>query len=297
MLTSHQLPVPVVVVGGISVGGSGKTPMVLSLIDHLRGEGMRPGVISRGYGGNSDFWPRVVGDDTSAELVGDEPQLIWQISGAPVVVGPERVRCGQHLLDRFDCDVIISDDGFQHFALKRDHDLVVVDGEAGIGNGWCLPSGPLREPVSALSRAHTVVVNGESSFDDKLGVPVYEMRSELGDARNLVTEETRPLSEFAGSTINAMAAIGNPDRFFAQLKELGLSVEPRPFPDHYQYDEADLPKSDDAIVMMTEKDGIKCQGMRSEPFARNVWIVPAKVSVDAAVFERVDETLKRVARK
>ena len=291
LLRSYRLPVPVLVAGGITAGGSGKTPLVIELVNHLKETGFNPGVISRGYGGKSTFWPRQVGDDTSAELVGDEPQLIRDRCQVPVVVGPDRIRSGRFLLDRCSCDVIVSDDGFQHFAIKRDLDLVVIDGESGVGNGWCLPSGPLREPVSGLARADVVVINGDKRFHTPLPIHTFKMHSRLANAFNLVSGENRSLQEFLGEPVCAMAAIGNPARFFAQLEEAGLDLDSLPFPDHHYYSEQDFAKVGKRAVMMTEKDGIKCKAMKSQPFAKNIWVITTTVTVDTDVFAAVDKVV------
>lgn len=288
---SYGMSVPVLVVGGLTVGGVGKTPVVMELVRYLKDAGFNPGVISRGYGGSSPFWPREVGTDTTPEMVGDEPQLIYEQCQIPVVVGPDRIRSGHYLIDRCNCDVIISDDGYQHYRLKRDMDVVVVDGEWGFGNGWCLPAGPLREPVSALSRADVVVLNGDKLFDAPLPSHFYQMRSRLSDGINLATRKIRPLSEFKGQRVHGVAAIGNPNRFFSQLRGAGLEVATHPFPDHHFYSEQDLSHGNSETIMMTEKDGIKCRAMKDLSIARNIWIVPAVVTLDPAVFIAVDEAM------
>ena len=289
---------PVIIVGSISVGGSGKSPLVIALVNHLKEKGFKPGVISRGYGGKSAFWPRAVDQTTSAELVGDEPQLIFEQCDVPVVTGPDRVRNGYYLIDDMNCngncDILISDDGYQHFALKRTIDIAVVDGQYGFGNGWCLPAGPLREPKSALKRADIVVINGPSTGELLRGIPcccpVYCMGMELQEAYNLMDKRRRKLSEFSNYPVHAVAGIGNPIRFFSQLENAGIDITPQVFPDHHKFTENDLAFADNREVLMTEKDGVKCRGMS---VAKNIWVVPAKLRVDEDLYQRVEALISK----
>jgi tetraacyldisaccharide 4'-kinase len=290
--TGH-LDAPVIVVGGISSGGSGKTPLVIALARYLHKQGYRPGIISRGYGGNSAYWPRQVDQATTAELVGDEPQLMYELAGVPVVVGPDRIADGRQLLKDNGCDVVVSDDGFQHFRLHRDLDIVVIDTQAGFGNGWCLPSGPLREPVSALQRAGMIVINGNAETEAALPGALsgaMSMTMNPGDCYNLVTGESRDLASFSGSMVNAVAGIGNPERFFRQLEQTGIELRRHPFPDHYRFLPSDLEFENDGPVLMTEKDGIKCRTMEIKT---SVWIVRANVDLDPNFYTRIDEFMNQ----
>ena len=283
---TQKLDAPVIVVGGISAGGSGKTPLVIALAKYLNDNGYRPGVISRGYRGSSTYWPRQVTRTTTADVVGDEPQLIYELAGVPVVVGPDRLEDGRMLIEENGCDVIVSDDGFQHFRLHRDLDIVVIDGQAGFGNGWCLPSGPLREPASAIRRAGIVVFNSA----DKAGFPMGALWMSMspGDCYNLVSGEPRSLESFKDSTAHAVAGIGNPERFFMQLQEAGITVYRHAFIDHHRFVQSDLDFADGAPVLMTEKDGVKCRNMES---VGHVWIVRAQVELEPAIFRRIDEAI------
>lgn len=285
----------VIVVGGIGVGGSGKTPLVIALVKHLKKLGYKPGVISRGYGGQTAFWPREVDQTTTPELVGDEPQLIFEKCNVPVVVGPDRVRSGCYMIDKLKCNVLISDDGYQHFALKRNIDIVVIDGNSGFGNGWCLPAGPLREPKSAIKRADIVVLNKEldkclDNSDIKLiqNTQPCSMFMVLGDARNLQDATLRKLSEFSDRSVHAIAGIGNPERFFLQLENSGVNFIRHVFPDHHNFTESDLTFGDDNALIMTEKDGIKCRDMTA---AKNMWVVPAELRVDDVLYQRIEDML------
>ncbi len=253
LLHSQRLPVPVIVAGNITVGGTGKTPLVIALVELLRAQGWKPGVISRGYGGQASEWPQAVDADADPRLVGDEPLLIAQRTGAPMAVGPDRAAAARHLLDSHDVDIIISDDGLQHYRLQRDVEIVVVDGARRLGNGHCLPAGPLREPHGRLQQADFVVVNGG-------GFEGLAMSLEPAPPRAVGEEQrTQPLEQFRGQRVHALAGIGHPQRFFSMLEQAGLAIVPHPFPDHHRFSAADLDFGDAAPVLMTEKDAVKCR--------------------------------------
>jgi len=254
---AERLPVPVIVVGNITVGGTGKTPLVLWLAKALREAGYRPGIISRGYGGERDQ-ARPVWVNDMASAVGDEPLLLVRESGCPVWVGRRRVEVGQGLLARNpQVDVLISDDGLQHAQLGRDIEIVVIDGARGLGNGHLLPWGPLRESVRRLSRVDAVVVNGELQRPlPDIAAPRYGMRLQ-GDVLENLAEPgiRRPVTDFLGRELTAIAGIGNPARFFASLRSLGLTVRGRAFPDHHAFEPRDIPTG---TVLMTAKYAVKC---------------------------------------
>ncbi len=254
-LKRARLPVPVVVVGNITAGGSGKTPLTLALIDWLRRAGYSPGVISRGYGGNAKT-PMPVRADSDPALAGDEPVLIARRAGCPVWIGRARAEAGRRLLECHpEVDVILADDGLQHYALARDVELAVVDGERGFGNGRLLPAGPLREPVSRLRSVDAVIVNG-AGRTDTYPVPAFSMRLAAGRCVNLADPARwDAIERFRGETIHAVAGIGHPERFFAGLEAMGLRIERHAFPDHHAFRADDLPAG---TVLMTEKDAVKC---------------------------------------
>jgi len=259
-LKSVRLAVPVIVVGGISVGGSGKTPLVLWLARFLRDNGYRPGIVSRGYGGSASA-PCEVTVDAPASEVGDEPVLLARRSACPVWVGHDRVAAARRLLAaQPQVDIIIADDGLQHHRLQRDVEIVVLDGERGIGNGFLLPAGPLRERVGRLRQVDAVVVNGTGGKPFMAGQNSHPMILEgslfhhLADGR-----ETAPAESFRGRVVHAVAGIGNPPRFFRHLEQLGLDITPHAFPDHHVYSLADLDFPGDAPILMTEKDAVKCE--------------------------------------
>ena len=267
ILKSHSLPVPVVVIGNLTVGGTGKTPLLIWLARLLADAGYRPGIISRGYGGRSETWPQWVDKDSAVDCVGDEAKLIATATGCPMAVSPKRVEAANLLLKKSACNVILSDDGLQHYALNRTIECAVIDGERRFGNGYCLPAGPLREPVSRLETVDFVIVNGEKSEDRE-----FSMQLDGDTAVNLTTGEQKKLSEFIGQPCHALAGIGNPERFFSMLKSAGLDCISHPFPDHYRFQPADIEFGDHYPVLMTEKDAVKCTKMANPRH----WFVPVQ---------------------
>lgn len=278
-----KLKVPVIMVGNLTVGGTGKTPLVIYLAKRLKASGYRPGIIARGYGGKAQTWPLSVTQACNPDVVGDEPLLLAKHSGCPVAVGPKRVESAQLLLDQNACDLIISDDGLQHYALARDIEIVVVDGERWFGNGYCLPAGPLREPSSRLESVDFVVVNGEKNQADQ-----FSMQFTGNVAVNLQTGENRPLAEFIGQPCHAVAGIGNPERFFKLLENAGLTPTCHSFPDHYRFAAADLQFKNNLPVLMTEKDAVKCGGFDKA----NLWQVPVQAELEPEFDNRFLELLR-----
>ncbi|MDR3416499.1 MAG: tetraacyldisaccharide 4'-kinase [Nevskia sp.] len=284
-----RLPVPVIVVGNLTVGGTGKTPFVLWLVQLLRAQGWRPGVISRGYGGHAPSYPLRVGAATDAAWAGDEPALIARRLGVPVAVAPDRVAAARLLLDGGEADILISDDGLQHYRLARDLEICVVDGSRGLGNGALLPAGPLREPPQRLDRVQLLVVNGGGWRRD--GVPALDMRLELSEAVALEAGERRPLAAFAGQRVHAVAGIGNPQRFFDALRGAGIEVVPHPFPDHHRYVAADLDFEPALPLLMTEKDAVKCRELARPGW----WQVPAETVITAEGAALVQQLVARLS--
>jgi tetraacyldisaccharide 4'-kinase len=255
---SHRVPRPVIVVGNLTAGGSGKTPLTVWLAAALHARGLRVGIVSRGYGGTAQG-PVCVTAESDPALVGDEPVLIARRTPATVVVARDRVAAAARLVP--DVDVILADDGLQHYRLARDREFVVVDGRRGLGNGRLLPAGPLREPRSRGAAADAYVVNGGGEGATArlaAGPPVVRMRLAPGDVVALADGSRVPLAAWAGRRVHAVAGIGDPERFFATLRAAGLDVVPHPFPDHARFAAADLAFGDDAPVLMTEKDAVKC---------------------------------------
>jgi tetraacyldisaccharide 4'-kinase len=283
-----QLPVPVIVVGNITVGGTGKTPFVLWLVERLRAQGWRPGVISRGYGGCAPEYPLRVTAATDPAWAGDEPALIARRLGLPVAVAPDRVAAARLLIEAGEVNILVTDDGLQHYRLARDLEICVVDGSRGLGNGALLPGGPLREPPARLREVDLVVVNGGGWQPP--GQAALDMRLCTTEAIQLGGSERRPLAAFAGAKVHAVAGIGNPQRFFASLRGAGLEVFPHPFPDHHRYKAIDLAFDGPQPVLMTEKDAVKC-GDLALP---HHWVVPAQAQIAAQGAALVQQLLDRL---
>lgn len=286
VLPRVRLPVPVVVVGNISVGGTGKTPLTIALVEALRARGFKPGVISRGFGGSAQVASRVDAQSEPA-VVGDEARLIFDATGAPVAIARKRADAGRLLLQGGGIDVLIADDGLQHYALCRDVEICVIDGERRFGNGRLLPAGPLREPASRLESADFRVCNGDAARPGEVSMTL------AGDTAVSLADraERRALRDFAGRRAHAVAGIGNPQRFFAQLRALGIDAQEHPFPDHRAFVAADLDFGDDAPVLMTEKDAVKCSA-----FARaDWWSVPVRAQLPMEFVEAVAARIRAIA--
>ncbi len=262
-----RLPVPVIVVGNITAGGTGKTPVVLWLVARLRSAGWRPGILSRGYKGQASTWPQRVRLDSDPAWVGDEPVLLAQRSGCPVAVGPNRIAAAGLILDQ--CNILVADDGLQHHALERDFEIAVIDGERGLGNGLCLPAGPLREPRQRLDSVGAVVINGGDYWAPGARVLRGELRA--GPACQLSGNEARRLESFRSEGVHALAGIGNPGRFFRMLKAAGLQVTAHPLPDHARIRQQDLSVADAGALLMTEKDAVKARCLN---VPAGCWYVP-----------------------
>jgi len=272
LLPSRRADVPVIVIGNLIVGGSGKTPLVLWIAEFLKSQGFTPGIVSRGYGGNVDA-PREATVASEPFEVGDEPIVLARRSGCTVWVGPDRVRAAATLRDQHpDVDVLIFDDGLQHYRMRRDIEIAVVDAR-GFGNGFMLPAGPLREPPGRLRSVDAVVAHGTKAVKgfamSLVGAPLYC----LADAR-----DRRPVSAFIDKRVHAVAGIGDPNRFFLQLAKLGIKVMPHPFPDHHPFRPAEIDFADGVPVVMTEKDAVKCRR-----FAKpNYFVFPVNAELDPA---------------
>ncbi|MCB1771991.1 MAG: tetraacyldisaccharide 4'-kinase [Gammaproteobacteria bacterium] len=283
LLRRRRFDVPVVVVGNITVGGTGKTPLVVWLTRHLRSHGWRPGIVSRGYGGRASHWPQQVRADSDVGVVGDEAVMLAEATGCPMCVGPDRPAAVQALLDHANVDIVISDDGLQHYALARNLEIVVVDGQRRLGNGLPLPAGPLREPRSRLRGVDIVVVNGEASGDGECA-----MAMRPGNVTGLRNEAVARLQSFAGRQVHAVAGIGNPTRFFDMLRDHGLEVIEHCFDDHHRFRAADLSFDPALPVLMTGKDAVKCRRLPCD----NCWVVGVEAQPDARFVDRLNLALK-----
>ena len=280
-----ESPVPVIVVGNVSVGGTGKTPFVIWLAAQLKQRGLKVGIVTRGYGGKGTQWPRAVTPTSDPREVGDEPVLLARRTGCPVVAGPDRVACVEALLADSRVDVVLSDDGLQHYRLGRSFEIAIVDGVRGMGNGMCLPAGPLREPVSRLQEVDAIVVNG----GDWGHAGVFRAEAVVTKVYHLHDGELRTLDSFRSKPVHAVAGIGNPQRFFDLLLEAGLDVVAHPLADHADIGLDVLQFEEPGAVLITEKDAVKCEHLKPN----GVWCVVVDFQFDADMTARL---MRRVLR-
>lgn len=285
---SWRAPVPVVIVGNLTAGGNGKTPMVIWLVEQLQQRGYRVGVVSRGYGGKSAVYPLVLDAQTTTRQAGDEPVLIYQRTGAPVAISPKRAEAVQALLNQGQLDLIITDDGLQHYALQRDFELVVIDGVRRFGNGWWLPAGPMRERVSRLRTVDACVANGGVAQPGEIA-----MKLQAQDAVNIASGERRPAIELPH--VVAMAGIGHPPRFFATLEKLGVEVEREvAFADHQEYNYGQLAAlaSQGQTLLMTEKDAVKCRAFAQPDW----WYLPVEAVLATEQAEQLLQGIQKLIK-
>lgn len=280
-LACESVAAPVVVVGNITLGGSGKTPFVIWLVELFTAHGYKPGIVSRGYGGRATYWPQQVRIDADPKAVGDEPIMLAQRCGCPVVVDPLRSRGARALIETAGCDLIIADDGLQHYALARDLEIGLIDGRRRFGNGWLLPAGPLREPISRLEHCDFLVVKGRAQGREyPMKFTGYELISVTGE---------RPSQEpqrFAGNQVHAVTAIGDAESFFASLRRLGIEVIEHAYPDHHWFERGEIYFNDELPVVMTEKDAVKCRGFAND----NHWALRFSVEIG----DKLDQKLVNI---
>ena len=292
LLASRRVPVPVIVVGNITVGGTGKTPLVIALAEQLAVAGYRPGIASRGYGANPPLVPFLVTADKPASQCGDEPLLLSRRTGLPVVIDPDRPAACRYLTDHCDCDVIISDDGLQHYRMQRDIEIVVLDGSRGVGNGMLLPMGPLREPVSRLDKVDAIVVNGADSVVGVGHAPAHAMSIAATQLVALESGNTIDTGSWnSNKKVHAVAGIGNPQRFFDSLRALGFTPIEHSFADHHRFSSDDIRFDDELPVIMTEKDAVKCAQLAP---GERYWYLKVDAELPAAFFERVLQRLRQL---
>ena len=288
---SWKANIPLIVVGNIVAGGTGKTPFVIWLSKKLLDFGYKPGVISRGYGGKAKKYPLVMEDSTRVRVSGDEAKLIYQNAKVPVYVSPNRVAAAKQMIEETDCNVIISDDGLQHYQLDRDIEIMIFDGSRGIGNELCLPAGPLREPVERIASVDFIVSSNKSLSKQGINenaIMKYKATEwvRLSDQKK-VTLNSWPL----GKVIHGVAGIGNPSKFFTTLKELNFKVIEHSFPDHYQFTEDDLTFSEQLPIVMTEKDAARCHKIQ----VKNIWVLKIEAELpDEFALQLVNEIKEKV---
>lgn len=288
ILTSHGAAVPVVVIGNIVAGGSGKTPLLVSMCEYLQGKGYKAGVVSRGYGGQVAGVKQVLPGD-SAELVGDEPLMICRRTGVPVVVGADRVAAISYLLKNNDCDIVLSDDGLQHYRMKRQLEIAVVDASRKFGNGFCLPAGPLRELTSRLNDVDIVVYN--DSKGEAVEACCYKLT--ITAVTQLNGDESRTLTSFAGKTVHAVAGIGHPSRFFSQLRQNDITIVEHAFADHYHYRQQDFSGWQNECIIMTEKDAVKCQQLS----LNDAWVLTVQADISSVLESNLNAKLLPLLNK
>jgi len=291
----HRSVVPVIIVGNITAGGTGKTPVTIWLAGELKLRGFRPGIVSRGYGGSQSSSSMRVDAASDPAVVGDEPVLIAKRTGCPVVVDANRARAAQMLADD-GVNVIVADDGLQHYRLDRTYEICVIDGARGLGNRLLLPAGPLRETIDRLAEVDQVLINGplRDRAEDLTAVEqnaiVFSL--EASEAVRLDGSLTRPIRRFEGTTVHGVAAIGNPRRFFDQLREHGMQVIEHAYPDHARLGRRDLAFGDDFPVLMTEKDAVKLRDLGGDRY----WHVPVDLAIDPLQagpwLEQIDSRLR-----
>lgn len=278
ILYTYRAPVPVIVVGNITVGGTGKTPLVILLAELLQKNNLKPGIVLRGYKSNSSM-PIIVKPNTDPILVGDEAVLLAKRSKCPVVVAKKRALGVKKLLDEYKVNIILTDDGLQHYALERDIEIAVIDGTRGFGNGYTLPMGPLRELPVRLDAVDMTIVNGTD-----MQFKIAKVYSLLNPQKEIL------LSNLAGHTVHAVAGIGTPEKFFNQLRNLGIKVIPHSFPDHHTFKVADINFSDRLPVLMTEKDAVKCRYFANDEH----WVVTVTAELSTTHVERFNQLVQGV---
>jgi len=285
LLAVNQVNVPVIIVGNISVGGTGKTPLVIWLAEYFKKKGYKPGIVSRGYGGKLSGKTQQVRPDSDPALVGDEPVLISKRTSCSVAVAVQRRKAAEELIEHCQCDVIICDDGMQHYSLARDIEIAVIDGQRRFGNKHCLPAGPLREPVSRLKSVDFVV----SKY--MAGRHEYKMEYSYGDLVSLVNPSKRiPIASLEGKDVHAIAGIGNPDRYFSYLRNQNIKIIMHEFSDHYAFTAEDINFDDDLPVVMTEKDAVKCTAFATEQY----WYLPVNATLPDSFTYRLDALMKDI---
>lgn len=286
VLEIKKFPVPLIVVGNITVGGTGKTPLVIWLARHLRSLGYKPGIVCRGYAGKAPHWPQQVDADSDPAMAGDEAVLVAMRSGCPLWAGPDRAATVNALLNETECDLVISDDGLQHYAMDRDLEILVIDGQRGFGNGYLLPAGPLREPASRLRSVDLVISNGPWRRD----IPQMHLVQPRLVPLHKQEQRSESLNRFEGQQVHAVAGIGHPERFFKMLEQHGMKPICHAFPDHHNFVSGDLQFQPRLPVLMTDKDAVKCRSLLDD----DSWIVRVDAQPDDNFIKQLNILLQEL---
>jgi tetraacyldisaccharide 4'-kinase len=279
ILQSLQVEVPVIIVGNLTVGGTGKTPITLWIANSLRQRGFRPGIVSRGYGGSKSAQPILAQADSDPALTGDEAVLMANNTECPIAVHPDRVAAIERLCE-LGVNVIVADDGLQHYRLGRNYEIAVIDGARGIGNGRLLPAGPLREPEARLRSVDQVLIHGDWQCQGPMPSAAMSFQLQASSVKSIDHSQTKSLADFSNTTVHAVAGIGNPDRFFDMLRSHGLNIIEHAHRDHSFYTAEDFEFGDDLPVLMTEKDMVKCRQIQ----IKHGWYVPVSILVEEVEF-------------
>ncbi len=298
-----KLPLPVIIVGNISIGGTGKTPAVIYLARLLAEAGYKPAIITRGYGGKATQWPQDVVKESNAIDVGDEPVLMARHTGLPVVAGADRCLDIQLLCSKYNCDVIVSDDGLQHYQLHRDIEIVLIDSERQLGNGWCIPAGPLRESSHRLKNVDFVLFNSGSQNErqrNQAFIHQHQIKSAFsmclsGNIIHSIADahEQQGLDNLQGKLVHAVTGIGNPQRFYQTLEKAGIKLIKHSFPDHHVFTQDELEFNDEKTIIMTEKDAVKCQRFS----LGNVWYLPIEAQLEEGFDALLLDKLRYIVEK
>ncbi|TDR22328.1 lipid-A-disaccharide kinase [Marinicella litoralis] len=283
---THQLKVPVIIVGNITAGGGGKTPMVIWLTNHLKSLGYKPGIVSRGYGGTRKVEPMYITPNANPLASGDEPLLMAKRTQLPVMVGKDRVKAAKALIKNYSVNVVVSDDGMQHLALGRDAEIVMLDAKWRTGNHLMMPAGPLREPLERLNSVDLVVFKGkfEGQHHYELAIDCIH---QLNHAQN-----TKDSAEFRNQKVVAMAGIANPNGFFSLLSNVGMAIIKHPLPDHHNFTATDFKGHEETMVLITEKDAVKCESLNLP----NVWVVKVKAVIPATTVNALNQIIDKVMK-
>ena len=301
-IKQKSVPIPIIIVGNLVVGGSGKTPLVEAIVERLKKEGYKPGIVSRGYGARRHTYPHLVQINDDANAVGDEPLLLKRKTDCPVVIDSNRHRGVLHIASQTDIDIAVCDDGLQHYRLHRDIEIAVVDGVNWFGNGLLLPAGPLREPISRLKSVDILVVNGTSrprvDSNDNQSTNIdkhkhFSMQIRPLVFRNLLTSEEMALDSFSGQLVHACAGIAHPQRFFDQLNSMGARVIKHIYPDHHRYSVQDIQFEPTAPIVVTEKDAVKCERFNND----NVWSLQVEAVLDETFWHSLNTCLLKIKNK